>query len=357
MSQLAYSLSGVQRAMRFRLECSIYTIDSYFSKTKRGGLVKEKLTDLMEFGKVWVASGARGFFGEGYWFHRYLKPFGLDFDEATFTAKTTTLLKNEGNMALKQNFTPRDRFPDCIFVNPKSWLGGYALNAVGLSGPGALRLIDTRKWQNQTKPFFLSFMSTKPTRIERLGELDSFITLLTMWRQIFVAPFGLQLNYSCPNTGHALDELLQEVDAALAIAANLGVLVVVKLNAMTPIEVARDISKNPNCAGLCVSNTIPYGQLPDRIAWEKNFGPVSPLKKYGGGGYSGKELLPILLSWLHRARQGGITNYINGGGGILSLEDAKSVIKSGADSISLGSIAFLRPWRVRGIIRAINASK
>src|SRR3989344_7751324 len=33
----------------------------------------------IEFGRVWGASGVLGFFGEGYWFHPYLKRFGLDF--------------------------------------------------------------------------------------------------------------------------------------------------------------------------------------------------------------------------------------------------------------------------------------
>ena len=38
------------------------------------------------FGNVFGASGVQGFFGEGYWFHPYLKPFGLDFGDATFVA-------------------------------------------------------------------------------------------------------------------------------------------------------------------------------------------------------------------------------------------------------------------------------
>ena len=43
-----------------------------------------------DFGPVWGASGVQGFFGEGYWFHRWVP--GLSFDGCTFVAKTTTLL-------------------------------------------------------------------------------------------------------------------------------------------------------------------------------------------------------------------------------------------------------------------------
>ena len=122
---------------------------------------------------------------------------------------------------------------------------------------------------------------------------------------------------------------------------------------MAPVEAAHEISTYPNCDALCISNTIPYGQLPDRIPWEKLFGSAlkeeSPLAKYGGG-LSGKLLLPLLLEWIRAARKRDITKPINAGGGILSLPDAISVFEdlgSGNDSISLGSIAFLRPWRVK----------
>ena len=44
----------------------------------------------VDYGPIWAASGALGFFGEGYWFHT----FGPSLDKLTFVAKTVTL---EGN--------------------------------------------------------------------------------------------------------------------------------------------------------------------------------------------------------------------------------------------------------------------
>ncbi|MFA4931080.1 MAG: hypothetical protein WC570_04425, partial [Patescibacteria group bacterium] len=59
------------------------------------GLEREKETlkiNNINYGCILNASGALGFFGEGYWYHPYLKPLNLDFHGSTFVAKTTTLL-------------------------------------------------------------------------------------------------------------------------------------------------------------------------------------------------------------------------------------------------------------------------
>ena len=45
---------------------------------------------------------------------------------------------------------------------------------------------------------------------------------------------------------------------------------------------------------------------------------------------------------------------IVGGGGILSVRDAFDMLDAGANAIELGSVSILRPWRVAGIIRAVN---
>jgi len=307
----------------------------------------------MPFGNVWNASGGVGFFGEGYWFHTYLKSFGLDFSDVTFVAKTTTLEARAGNLPLRDDLTPRELMPKCIYVKP--WQG-IALNAIGLSGPGAAALLQTGRWQARQKPFFISFMSVEKTAQGRVDELKGFVELLGRYLPQFRAKVGLQINFTCPNIGLDLNALLGEVDEALFIASVLEIPLMPKLSVMVPPKVAMEIGNNPLCDALCVSNTIPYGALPDRIDWKKLFGPVSPLAKFGGGGLSGKPLLPLLLEWLKEIRDLGFTKPINAGGGILSLGDAEKVFYGGADSIFLGSIAFLRPWRVRRIVRKINAT-
>lgn len=305
----------------------------------------------IEFGNVLGASGGQGFFGEGYRYHKYLRPFGLDFRGMTPVAKTTTLPPRAGNMPLRKDFTPQEFIPKCIYVD--LWKG-VALNSVGLSNPGAEALLDTLRWDEIEQPFFLSFMSVALEPEDRLAELRGFVDLFTEGLPDFCSDVGLQINYSCPNAGLHLDKLPGEVKEGLRIASRLGIPLMPKFNVELPIEQAIEIGKDPNCDALCISNTVPYGHLPNEIDWKGLFGDVSPLAHLGGGGLSGKPLLPLVIKYLHRLRREGFTKPINGGGGILSLSDARRVLNAGADSIFLGSIAFLRPWRVRGIIQAIN---
>lgn len=307
----------------------------------------------VKFRKIWVASGAQGFFGEGYEFHNHLALVGLEprFKGMTFTAKTATWPLNHGNMPLQEDFTPRDFHPDCIQVQ---WLRRNNLNAVGLSNPGFTRLLGTKRWQRMLDPFFLSFMPIAKTREARLEETRSFVAALKAELPNFLAPVGLQINLSCPNTEHDPRELLKEAYDILAIARILGIPIVIKLNALVVVEAARELSESPYCDAILVSNAIPFGQLPDSIPWKKIYGEKSPLSHYGGGGYTGKHLLPIVVDWIRRARKCGITKPINGGGGIHSLSDAVEVFAAGADGISLGSIAIHRSWRLAKIVTAVN---
>ena len=138
-----------------------------------------------KFGSVWGASGVQGFFGEGYWFHRIGRPFGLDFKGATFVAKTTTLNPRKGYMPLKNDFTPKEFFPKCIVVKS---LKGVALNSVGLSGPGALALFRSGLWQRRTEPFFISFMSVAGDAKSRIDELRQFVAIFKNYLPWFRAP-------------------------------------------------------------------------------------------------------------------------------------------------------------------------
>jgi dihydroorotate dehydrogenase len=314
----------------------------------------------IEFGRVLGASGVQGFFGEGYWYHRPWKPFGLRFDGMTFVAKTTTLFARQGNMPLNADgITPTERLPKCIVVKP--WKG-VALNSVGLSGPGALRLLDAGRWQSRTAPFLISFMSVQPTMPERHEELRQFVALLASSLPRFKAAIGLQINFSCSNVGIHHEGLALEIESALMTAGRLGVPLVPKLAVTAAPALAERLGRNAYCAAICVSNTIPWGSYPDRIDWQKLFGSeTSPLASVGGGGLSGAPLLPFVIEWVRAARVAGYRKPFIVGGGILSLADVRRLVSEAGvdltrDAVSLGSIAFLRPWRVRGIIRAVNAA-
>jgi len=302
----------------------------------------------VNFGYALNASGARNFDGSGWWYHRLFGWTGLDFEGATFVAKTTTLESRAGNMAL-YGLHPVEKMPECIKVYP--WKG-VALNAVGLSGPGAEALLQSGIWQAQMKPFFLSFMSIEKTATERMSELFRFVGLLAKYLP-FQVPVALQMNFSCPNVGLNPRKLISEIREGLTVAGTLGIPLVPKVNVTFPHDVIMSLLTCNDLDAICVSNTIPWGH--ESIDWQKLFGTtVSPLAHFGGGGLSGKPLLPLVVEWIRRLRQMGFSKPIIGGGGILSVADADSMIEAGADAVELGSVAMLRPWRVRGIVRHVN---
>ena len=308
-----------------------------------------KLKDV-EFGHVFNASGARGFTGEGYWFHPLARPFGLDYRGSTLVCKTTTLHPRVGNMMIDTYGRPLEIVPGCIVVKP---FAGVVLNAVGLSGPGAFALFD--RWRGRRERYVISIMSVAQTAGERLGEARNLIGLVEPLMGLNDRA-ALQINFSCPNVGLDVAHLIDEIVAVLEHTARRGIRTMVKLSAVTPPQgVVEMLEAHPGCDALVMSNTIPWGRLPDRIDWAGLFGSTtSPLVRYGGGGLSGKPLLPIVTQWIRQARAAGFTKPIVGGGGILSVADANAMLDAGASTIELGSVSILRPWRVQDIIRHIN---
>jgi dihydroorotate dehydrogenase len=309
----------------------------------------------VDFGSALIASGALNFFGNGYPFHRLFKllfPNGFDFSGGTFVAKTTTLGPRPGNMPLKTNLQPREILPRCIVVNFRR---GIVLNAVGLSGPGVIALLQSGRWQRRRKPFFISFMSVGQSKETRLDEIAVFAVLLEKELHNFQTNFGLQINISCPNTNHNPAELAEEATEYLKIVRSLGIPIDLKINVMTPIETVRLICQKDLMDSLTISNTIPWGQIPKEINWMELFGTdKSPLAQFGGGGLSGVPLLPIVGKWVDEARRAGIDIPIIAGGGILAPDDVDYLFDCGASAIALGSVAILRPWRVRAIIDRAN---
>lgn len=325
----------------------------------------------IDYGPVQCASGAMGWFGEGYWYHEWVP--GLDWTGCTFVSKTTTLERREGNMpfhdpetsnplnedanrlAFEQRFRPTERFPKSIVVFP---FKGAVLNSVGLSGPGAKALFTTGKWQDRKDPFFLSFMSVAKTLEERKEEAKAFVDLVVEYEVDFNTQFGIQVNLSCPNAGHHPSEVAAEAAEILELFQKLRedcqIPIVPKFNVLYPVDAVREIEHL--CDAICTSNTIPWGQLGDDINWwnysacSYSDPPISPLHDLGGGGLSGKPLLPLVLEWVCEARRNKITLPIVAGGGILGPKDVNALVEAGANAVFLGSIAILRGWRVRATI-------
>jgi len=312
----------------------------------------------VDFGHVFVASGTLNFFGQGWPYHQKLKTWfwrGFDFTGATFVAKTATLESRLGNMPLEPaNLQPIRFLPDCIKVFP---LGAHVLNAVGLSGPGAENLLARGEWQKRKKPFMISFMAVKETAAQRIMEMRRFVNLLEKYLPSFGSAIGLQINLSCPNTQHCTADLLNEALELLKIAGVLKIPVDIKVNVFAPIDLIKRLEDQDICDCVTCSNTIKFGEHPGiewkaLAGWKRIFGRrCSPLEKYGGGGYSGKWLAPIVADWMRQARKQGVMLPLKFCGGILGPAGVLRAKNSGANAVEVGSIAILRPWRVKGTIK------
>jgi len=310
----------------------------------------------IDFGPCLDAAGVRGFFGEGYWFHRIpLINWWFDFRGSVRVAKTTTLAERAGNIKL-DGFTQREWFPRCIWW---SWVHGIVLNAVGLGGPGALYLFDHGLVYTKGT-FMISFMSVADTKAARLEEFRAFIAMLDqyLWRRRQTV--AVQINLSCPNAKLDPIKLADEAREMLDIAHWLDIPYVIKINLLIPIEVVKIIADHPACAAVCCTNSIPFGterlgDLTGKIDWKRLFKGKSPLAAFGGGGLSGKPLLPLVAEWIKLVRKAGIDKPLNVGGGVMHWRDVDTLVeaglRSGIDSIFIGTVAILRPWRIRSILR------
>jgi dihydroorotate dehydrogenase len=317
--------------------------------------------------RAFNASGANGFFGLGneYWFHPIAKPFGLGFRNTNFVTKTATADRLIGNMPLggKRGVTPQEWFPRCIWFDH---LRAAALNVVGLSNPGLPALLAAGYWQQRTEPFLISVMAVGGTRQERLEEYDRLGNILRRAVIGLRTRFGVEANFSCPNTKHDPAELVGEVQQCIDVLAGKlrcdSVPIVVKLNALVGAETVCRIAAHPDVAAICGTNTIPYGQLPLDIEWHTLFGSsdpaASPLTHRGmpgPGGLSGRPIARVARRWVRSLHDAGISKPVIGGGGVLSVNDAFAMIDAGAAGVFVGSACFLRPTRVQGLMDAINA--
>lgn len=311
----------------------------------------------IDFGHVFLASGALNFFGEGWPYHRLYKIMpGFDFSGATFISKTTTLYQRAGNMPLTAELQPKQLMPGCIKVYP---LRGVVLNSVGLSGPGAETLFGLDRWQKIQKPFLLSFMAIDTTPKKREEEIRIFTDLLRRALPDFLTSIGLEINISCPNTQHNPNELIKEAVSQLEIASKLKIPLAVKLNVLASPYAVKEICDSGLCDGIECSNTIPWGQLPSKIHWHDLFGTTtSPLVNLGGGGLSGWPLVDIVADWIKDVRDIGITIPIIAGGGIgcrgSYMQDILRHKEAGSNGIVIGTAMMIRPWRIRKIIDLCN---
>jgi dihydroorotate dehydrogenase len=310
------------------------------------------------FPRALGASGVQGFFGDPYYPEYKHSPiikgvFGNIFKDMGFVAKTATIDPNPGNVQLvKGGFAFKHFLPDAIIPMP---FKGAVLNVVGLSNPGFESLLSYGIWQSRTEPFMLSFMAIRKTKEGRLMEAREFVKLMQIYNRFFKTKWGLQVNFSCPNTGHDLKNLITESDEILNILSELEVPLIPKINPVLTPELAHELLEHEFVDALSFSNSVPWGEFPELIDWRKysehNRSPLA-LRGYLSGGLSGAPIFPVIRMWLEKfSNINPNTKPIIAGGGVTSRGDVKTLAMfPSVSAMSIGSAAMVRPWRVRGII-------
>ena len=321
----------------------------------------------VDYPSVYCATGARGFYGEGYPFHRYWRFLGMDWTGTGFSGKTLTFLPRrgskhtgpdgkpeKGNMELKSDgVTPVEMFPKCIYVNLAS---GEIINAVGLSNFGMEFYLGSGMYHRLEEPFFISVALDAVGDSEQEAEIIAICDLLKRFMP-FKAPFALQVNYGCPNSGHDLSSFYNTMANQVGLFKSLlEVPVFVNTNALMPLLVLKEVSMIAD--GLWIGNTIPWRapETINKIDWDAR-GNVSPLRLRGievDGGLSSHSCLQFTLDLVAGLRDSGVSIPIIAGNGIRTVEDVRMLKRVGADGMFICSLAVVRPWSMKKVISCGN---
>jgi len=156
--------------------------------------------------------------------------------------------------------------------------------------------------------------------------------------------WAVELNYSCPNSKEKIRENIADALACTKTVRKAfpNLIIIAKISYIHPIEFVQELVK-VGADVIHAINTIPYDMV------YKN-GAQSPLANVGGGGVSGGPISHMALKYNCLLRKK-INAEIIMGGGITCLDDAKRYFeKTGADIISICTLARLNPKKAEKII-------
>lgn len=290
-----------------------------------------------------VASGALAFDGKGWFWERPLVALGIIRPELfTVVARTIT---REPRLYPKSNLS---------WIRPWTWLpwspwscvrpipdNGF-VNKVGLYNPGHEWWCDKvgPTLDSSDIPLVGSIYGDERELVEMTKDLNRFDLV------------GLEVNSSCPNTGHAMsqaEKIMSDVKA-VAIVSRKPVIVKVSVD-QDYIAIARGLKG--------VAEAISLNSVP----WKRAFpnGEISPLRKLeervggGGGGVSGKPAQH--LNWLavRRLAMDGSLSVI--GPSVMEFRDVGWVRELGAQAVSFGAIHLRTPWKPTSIVKRDMAAR
>jgi dihydroorotate dehydrogenase len=279
-----------------------------------------------------VASGSLAFKGQGWFWDWPLVLMGLVKPELfTVVIKTLTYEPRRGNLIWWKPWTWFPFSPwSCVRFIP-----GGSVNKVGLTNSG----IDW--WRKKVGPK-IDF-GKYPIVGSIFGNGMELVEMAKRFNNFDLV--ALEINPSCPNTGHAMETaetVVRMVKAATEVSRH-PVIIKVSVD-QDYLTIARGLQHAAEAVSL---NSVP---------WKTAFpnGELSPLWRLerkvggGGGGVSGKPAQKFNWAAVEILAKEGPLPVI--GPDIMEYEDLERVRKLGASAISFGAIHLQTPWKPTAIV-------
>ncbi len=272
-----------------------------------------------------VASGALAFDGKGWLWERPLVWTGLIRPELfTVVLKTLTRHPRPGNLRWWKPWESVQLIP------------GGSVNKVGLTNPG----IDHWCCEKAAWIDYAKF----PTVGSIFGNKDELRVMADMLNPYDLV--GIEVNVSCPNTGHAMDHAGQVVSIVQEVKAATRHPIIIKVSVdQNYCAIAEGLK---GIAGAISLNSVPWTTaFPD--------GRPSPLARLerrvggGGGGVSGKPAQAHNWAAVRALAEQGSLPVI--GPSIMQYEDIARLREMGANALSFGAIHLRTPWRPTSFVR------
>jgi len=270
-----------------------------------------------------VASGALAFDGQGWPWERPLVFAGLIKPELfTVFIKSLTLHPRPGNLRWWKPWT-------CVKLIP-----GGSVNKVSLTNPG----IDW--WCREVGPTIdFKRFAVGGSIFGTTEELVAMAEILNAFDLV-----ALEVNVSCPNTGHSLSETSMVVSSVKAVKRVSRHPVIVKLSVAQPyLDIARELRG--------IAEAISLNSVPWEIAFPKQRSPLWRLDRRvggGGGGVSGQPAQKFNWTALRLLVDADCLPVI--APGVMAYEDLKIVRGLGATAFSFGAIHLRTPWKPTAIV-------
>lgn len=215
-------------------------------------------------------------------------------------------------------------------------LGDDMLNAVGLAGPGV------EAWRRDDLPRLRARGATVVASIWGRS-VSEFEDAATAMRGADIA--ALEVNASCPNLegrqgmfAHSAELTAAVVTAARAADRPLWV----KLSPNTPDLLAiADAAVRAGADALVLVNTV--------MGMSIDIENRRPSLGNGGGGLSGRGILPVALRAVYECHAAFPDVPIVGVGGVSSGDDAIAMVMAGANAVEVGTATFADPralWKI-----------